>query len=76
VGPINGNTAVLEIELASGGLVDEPPMVERVIDGSITLTFEDCFSGTVDYNITSIDRQGSVPIERVARDNAALCESL
>ena len=76
VGPIDGNRAVLEIEVASGGLFDDPTMVGREVDGSITLTFESCASGTVVYNIPSINRQGNVPIERVAKDNAALCEAL
>ena len=76
VGPINGNSAVLEIEFASGGLFDEAAEVDRVIDGTITLSFDSCSSGTVDYDIPSIDRQGSVPIKRVAADNSALCESL
>ena len=76
VGPINGNSAVLEIEFASGGLFDQAAEVDRVIDGTITLSFENCSSGNVDYDIPSIDRQGSVPIERVAADNAALCETL
>jgi len=76
VGPIDGNQAVLEIESASGGLFDQAAEVERKIDGTITLSFDGCNSGTVDYDISSIDRQGSVPIERVAADNAALCEVL
>jgi len=76
VGPIEGNQAVLEIESASGGLFDQAAEVEREIDGTITLSFDGCNSGTVDYDIPSIDRQGSVPIERVAADNAALCEAL
>ncbi len=76
VGPIDGNSAVLEIEVASGGLFDDPAMVNRRVDGSITLTFESCTSGTVAYNIPSINRQGSVPIKRVAKDNATLCEAL
>lgn len=76
VGPIDGNRAVLEIEIASGGLFDQAAEVDRVIDGTITLIFDDCSSGTVEYDIASIDRQGSVPIKRVAVDNAALCEAL
>jgi len=76
IGPIEGNRAVLEIEIASGGLFDDPALVGRAIDGSITLTFNDCSSGTVDYDIQSINRQGSVPIKRVAVDNAAMCEAL
>jgi hypothetical protein len=38
------------------------------------LTFYNCNSGTVEYDITSIDQQGTVPIQRVAGDNIALCE--
>jgi len=76
IGPIEGNRAVLEIEIASGGLFDDPTLVGRAIDGSITLTFDNCNSGTVDYDIQSINRQGSVPIKRVAADNAAMCEAL
>jgi cyclophilin family peptidyl-prolyl cis-trans isomerase len=76
VGPIDGNHALLEIEFASGGLFDQAAEIDRRVDGTITLSFDDCNSGTVDYDIPSIDRQGSVPIKRVAADNAALCEAL
>lgn len=80
VGPINGNQAVLNIDLTSGGLFDTPTEVDHTdppgSDGTITLTFENCSSGTVDYDIKTINRQGSVPIQRVANDNIALCEAL
>ena len=55
---------------------DTPTEIERVTDGSIILSFEDCNSGTVEYNIPSINRQGIVMIQRVAKDNIALCEAL
>jgi len=45
-------------------------------DGTIILTFDGCNSGTVEYDITSINRQGTVPIQRVAGDNIVLCEAL
>ena len=45
-------------------------------DGTITLTFENCNSATLEYEFTSIDRQGSVPLQRVANDNIALCAAL
>jgi len=48
----------------------------EVIDGSITLSFDSCNSGTVAYEITSIGLTGTVPIQRVANDNIALCEAL
>jgi len=80
LGTVNGDTAVLNIDLASGGLFDTPTEVEHTnppgSDGTITLTFADCSSGLVEYNIPSINRQGSVPIQRVANDNIALCEAL
>ena len=80
VGPIDGNQAVMNIDLTSGGLFDTPTEVEHTdppgSDGTITLTFENCSSGTVDYDIKTINRQGSVPIQRVAGDNIALCEAL
>ena len=80
LGPIEGDTAVLNIDIASGGLFDTAIEVEHTSppgsDGTITLTFSDCGSGLVEYDIPSINRQGSVPIQRVANDNIALCEAL
>ena len=79
VGAINGNSAVLDIEFASGGLFDTATEIQRTEPGSvgtITLTFEDCNAGLVEYDIATIDQQGSVPIQRVATDNVALCEAL
>jgi immune inhibitor A len=76
LGQINGNQAVMNVSYASGGLFDSPEPVEEINDGTITLTFTDCNTGTVEYDIPSIGRQGTVPIKRVADDNIALCESL
>lgn len=80
VGPIDGNQAVMEIEMTSGGLFDAASIIERTdppgSDGSIILTFDSCSSGTIEYDIPSINRQGSVPITRVANDNIVTCEAL
>lgn len=79
LGDIDGDTAVLDITIASGGLFDtdtDVQAVEYIDGGTITLSFSDCSSGMIEYDIPSIDRQGSVPIERVANDNAVLCEAL
>jgi len=80
LGPIDGDTAVLNIDIASGGLFDTATDVQHTnpvgSDGTITLTFSDCSSGLVEYNIPSINQQGSVPIQRIAYDNVALCEAL
>jgi hypothetical protein len=80
VGPIDGNKAVMDIELTSGGIFDAASVIERTeppgSDGTILLTFDSCSSGTIEYDIPSINRQGVVPIQRVANDNIALCEAL
>ena len=80
IGTIDGDTAVMNIELTSGGLFDTASELQRTdppgSDGTITLSFADCNSGLVEYDIPSIDRQGVVPIQRVAGDNIALCEAL
>ena len=80
IGTIDGDTAVLDINIASGGLFDTATEIQNTeppgSDGTITLSFADCNSGLVEYDIPSIDRQGIVPIERVAGDNIDLCEAL
>lgn len=80
LGTIEGNSAVMDIDIASGGLFDTAIEVQHTdpvgSDGTITLTFSDCGSGLVEYDIVSIDQQGSIPIQRVADDNIALCEAL
>lgn len=76
LGTYQGDTANLTIEVASGGVFDTSSDIQRTTDGTITLTFTDCSSGLIEYNIPSIDRQGSVPIQRIANDNVALCEAL
>jgi hypothetical protein len=80
VGPYSDNQAVMNIDLTSGGIFDTATDVQHTeppgSDGTLILTFDSCNSGTVEYNIPSINRQGTVPIERVAGDNIALCEAL
>jgi endonuclease I len=80
VGSFTGNKAILQIEMTSGGIFDTPTDIDRTdppgSDGSIILTFENCSAGTVEYDIPSIGRSGTVPIQRVANDNVALCETL
>ena len=80
VGPIVGNRVLMDIEMTSGGLFDTATEIQRTdppgSDGTIVLTFTSCNSGTVEYDIPSINRHGTVPIQRVANDNIALCEVL
>ena len=76
LGAIEGNQAVMDISVASGGIFDASSDIERTEDGSITLTFANCNSGTIEYDIPSIGQQGMIPIQRVVDDNVALCETL
>jgi hypothetical protein len=79
-GVINNDRADLNIEFTSGGIFDTPGTVQRTdppgSDGTLKLKFDNCSTGSIDYDITSIDAQGTVPIQRVATDNAALCNAL
>ena len=80
VGPIVGNQVFMEIEMTSGGLFDTATLIDHTdppgSDGTIILSFDNCNSGTVEYDIPSINRFGTVPIRRVAGDNVTLCEAL
>lgn len=40
------------------------------------IRFSGCNAGVVTYDIPSVGVSGEVPIERIALDNVALCESL
>lgn len=79
-GPYADNQAVMNIVMTSDGIFDTATDVQRTdppgSDGTFIVTFNDCNSGTVEYDIPSIDRQGIVHIQRVADDNIALCQAL
>ena len=76
-GPYSGNLADLDIEITRGGVFNSnSPQPNQVLDGTISVQFDDCKTGEVTYDIPSINRQGVIPIQRVALDNVALCESL
>jgi len=75
VGSFEDNKAILDIEIASGGIFDTSTEISRAPDGTITLTFDNC-AGTVEYDILSINQKGTVPIKRVASDNIKLCQAL
>ena len=70
----------MDIDITSGGIFDNVTVVEHTdppgSDGTIILTFDSCRSGTIEYDIPSINRQGIIPIERVADDNVVICEAL
>ncbi len=76
-GTYSGNQAVLDVSVTSGGVFDSGvPVPVRDQDGTITIEFTDCNTGTVAYDIPSIGRQDVVPIQRVFADSntVAICE--
>ena len=77
-GPFSGDTATLDVFVTSGGVFDSPvPAVDPPVnDGTMTITWSDCESGLVEYEITSLGLSGEIPIERIVPDNVALCEAL
>ena len=76
-GNFTGNKAELAVIVSEGGVFDSvaPEAVPRP-DGTIILEFTDCNSGTISYDIPSVDRQGTIPIKRISLDNVPLCEQL
>ena len=75
-GPFDGDTAVLDVYVTSGGVFDSAePLVERVQDGTITITWNDCSTATLSYDIPS-GGQGIIPLQRIVDDNVPLCETL
>ena len=80
IGLIDGNQSVMNIDITSNGIFDTTTEIEHTdppgSDGTIILTFDSCNSATIEYDITSINRQGIIPIKRVADDNIVNCEAL
>ena len=78
-GPFDGTSANLTVFVTGGGLFDSSqpaPETNQDGDGTITLEFSNCNEGLLNYEITSLGISGQVPIQRIATDNVALCESL
>ncbi len=75
-GPYSGNVAELDLELTSGGIFDSSdPAPSQVLDGTISIEFTGCNEAMVTYDIFSAGVSGMIPIERIALDNVAGCET-
>lgn len=79
-GSFAGDTALLDITLTQGGVLDmaepQPENSEKGSVGSMEVIFENCSEGVVKYDMPGLGLVGEVPIQRVANDNVALCEAL
>jgi len=76
-GPFSGNLASLTIEVTQGGILDmSEPVPEQSHEGTMEIEFSDCNTAVVRFDFTGLGISGEIPIQRVATDNVALCESL
>jgi hypothetical protein len=79
-GPYEGDTALLDIVVTTGGVFDMTEPAPENSDpgsvGSMEVIFESCSSGVVKYDLPGLDLMGEVPIQRIVDDNVVLCEAL
>jgi hypothetical protein len=78
-GPYGGDTANLTIFVTEGGVfvaAEPAAATDPAGDGTLTIEFADCANGLVSYEITSLGISGEIPIQRIAPDNIAFCETL
>ena len=78
IGPFEGTSATLDVELTEGGVFnsEEDEVQQSPGYGTIMLEFEDCASATLSYDIPSAGPPGVIAIERIVDDNIVLCEAL
>lgn len=76
-GPYGGDSAMLSVELTSGGVFDAalPAPVQKP-DGTIEITWSGCENALLSYDIPSAGVSGAIPITRLALDNVPRCEQL
>ncbi|MCH7507441.1 MAG: hypothetical protein IID60_09085, partial [Proteobacteria bacterium] len=77
-GPFDGDTALLEVFLASGMVFDSdefPVDLVKYEDAIIKIVWTDCETGLLEYNIPTLGLMGVIPIQRVAADKVAACEA-
>lgn len=77
MGLYSGSTAHLDVDLTVGGVfLEAEPKPQWLRGGTINLQLNHCNSVTLDYDIPSISRQGTLQLQRVAADRMELCELL
>jgi glucose/arabinose dehydrogenase len=77
-GAYSGDTASLDLHLTAGGVFDSalPQPHDPVQDGTVTITWTDCNSALLTYEISSQGLAGQIPLQRIVSDKVALCETL
>ncbi len=78
LGPFEGDTALLDVFLSSGMILDsaEPPVTTEQFEGAtIEIIWNDCNKGILKYDIPSLGLSDEIPIERIVLDNVPACEA-
>ncbi len=77
-GAFTGDRANLSATLTSGGIFDSasPAPVNEINYGTIEIVFTGCDAAEVRYDFPGQSLTGTVEIQRVVKDNVALCEAL
>jgi len=77
-GAFTGDTASLDLYLTAGGVFDSavPQPDDPVPDGTVTITWTDCTSALLTYEISSQGLAGQIPLQRIVSDKVVLCEAL
>ena len=77
-GDYSGGSAVLEVELTSGGIfaAAQPAPVQAPAYGTITLEFSGCNRLELAYELPALPRSGVIELQRISDDKVALCEEL
>jgi len=79
LGRIDGDTVNLKIYWASGMIFDsaDPPLNQpQLQDGTITIKFNSCIDGMLEYDLGSAMVTGQFPIEPNTYESLELCKSL
>lgn len=79
LGTFDGARAELDVYLAEGGAFDapDPPIQQPQTQvGTMTIEFENCVSGTVDYDLDIPPVSGQIPIRPLTAQHVESCELL
>jgi hypothetical protein len=77
-GEYSDGSAVLDVELTSGGIFGaaQPAPVQTPSYGTITLEFAGCNELQLTYDLPSVARSGVIDLQRISDNKVALCEEL
>ncbi len=76
---VETKSVTIDLNLTTGGKFDDATPVQYSDAnsyGSVTITFENCSSLQVQYNILGTSLTGSIPHTRISGENIPLCEYL